>query len=314
MVRTSGPGKAATQRKRLKLNMVEFKHWITEEIKRFVRKDSGNRLDRLDGSAIYEEPLVGFVAGNDPIFVQLKEVIGGFHLTPHEAVTAVAKERDVAVPSEEETGVISYILPISRATIRENAGMKDRPSERWSHTRLFGEEFNRKLQGHVVSFLEENGYLAVAPEIESGVFQTLIDEKVGWTSNWSQRHVAFASGLGTFGLSDGLITEAGKAHRAGSVIVNRELDSPRSTGEIHRDCPFFRDGSCKVCAKRCPAGAITEEGHDKNVCSVYVFNQIPVIKEDYDIEIYACGLCQTGVPCEKGVPVESRDRNGDWRE
>ena len=171
---------------------------------RFVREDSGNRLHRLDDSPIYEEPLVGSVAGNGPIFVELKEVIGEFHLTPHEAITAAAKERDVPALSEEETGVISYILPISRATIRENAGMTDRPSKRWSHTRLFGEDFNRKLQAHVVSFLEGSGYLAVAPEIESSVFQTLIDEKVGWTSNWSQRHVAFASGLGTFGLSDGL--------------------------------------------------------------------------------------------------------------
>jgi len=294
--------------------MEEFKKWVTEEIKRFVREDSGNRLDRLDGSPIYEEPLVGFVAGTDPIFTQLKGLIGAFHLTPHEAMTAISGEKGLAVPSVEETGVISYILPISRATVRENAGMTDRPSERWSHTRLFGEEFNRKLQAHVVSFLEGNGYLAVAPEIEAGIFQTLIDERVGWTSNWSQRHVAFASGLGTFGLSDGLITEAGKAHRAGSIIVNRGLDSPRRTGEIHRDCPFFPDGSCKVCAKRCPAGAITEEGHDKNVCSVYVFNQIPVIKEDYDIEIYACGLCQTGVPCEKGIPVERRDGNAKGQE
>ncbi len=294
---------------KLQIGMEELKNWITEEIKRFVREDRGNRLDRLDGSPIYEEPLVGFVAGSDAIFVQLKEIIGEFHLTPREVIAAVAKDRGVPAPPEEETGVISYILPISRATVRENASMKDRPSERWSHTRLFGEEFNGKLQAHVVSFLEGKGYLVVAPEIESSVFQTLIDEKVGWTSNWSQRHVAFAAGLGTFGLSDGLITRAGKAHRAGSIIVNHPFHSPRRTGEIHRDCPFFRDGSCKVCAERCPAGAITEDGHDKNVCSVYVFKQIPVIKEHYDIEIYACGLCQTGVPCEKGIPAESRDDN-----
>ena len=288
--------------------MEEFKKWIAEEIKGFAREDSGNRLDQLDGSPIYEEPLVGFVAGTDPFFVQLKEVIGKFHLTPHEAVEAIAKDRDVPVPSEEGMGVISYILPISRETIRENAGMEDRPSERWSHTRLFGEEFNRKLQAHIVSSLEENGYLAVAPELESSVFQTLIDEEVGWTSNWSQRHVAYAAGLGTFGLSDGLIT------KAGSVIVNRALDSPRRTGDINRDCLFFRDGSCRVCAKRCPAGAITEEGHDKNVCSVFVFNQIPVIKEDYAIEIYACGLCQTGVPCGKGILVKDRDGNAEGEE
>ena len=44
--------------------------------------------------------------------------------------------------------------------------MKDRPSERWAHTRLFGEQFNRKLQGHIVSVLEKEGHFAVAPEME----------------------------------------------------------------------------------------------------------------------------------------------------
>jgi epoxyqueuosine reductase len=31
---------------------------------------------------------------------------------------------------------------------------------------------------------------------------------------------------------------------------------------------------------------------------------VPYIREHYGINIYACGLCQTGVPCEKGIPSE----------
>nr|MDO8079181.1 epoxyqueuosine reductase [Candidatus Freyarchaeota archaeon] len=290
------------------MDVEEFKKWITKEIKRFVREDPGNRLEKLDCSPIFEEPLVGFVAGGDPIFYKLKEVIGEFHLTPYEAMSEVAKERGVPVPSEEEIGVISYILPISKKTRKENARMKDGPSERWAHTRLFGEEFNRKLEAHIVSFLEEKGYFAVAPELERSLFRMLVDEKVGWASTWSQRHVAFAANLGTFGLSDGLISEKGKAHRAGSVIVNQRLDSPQRTSDIHRDCRFFQKGSCKRCVKRCPAGAITEEGHDKNKCQEFVFKQIPTIKEKYDIDIYACGLCQTAVPCEEKIPRKKEKR------
>ncbi len=282
----------------------EFKKWITDEIKRFIREDPGNRLEKLDGSPIFGEPLVGFVAGNDPIFLQLKEVIGDFHLTPYEVMAKIAEEIGIPVPSEDEIGVISYILPISKKTRKENASMKDRPSERWSHTRLFGEEFNQKLQDHLVSLLEEKGYFAVAPEREMGLFRMLVDEKAGWTSTWSQRHVAFAANLGTFGLSDGLITEKGKAHRAGSVIVNQPLDSPQRTIDIHRDCLYFQNGECKMCIERCPMGAITEEGHDKNKCSEFVLKQIPIIKEKYGIDIYACGLCQTGVSCEDENPVK----------
>jgi epoxyqueuosine reductase QueG len=180
--------------------------------------------------------------------------------------------------------------------------MKDRPSERWSHTRLFGEAFNRALQIHVVNVLEERGYLAVAPELEESLFRMFVDERVGWTSPWSQRHVAFAAGLGTFGLSDALITSVGKAHRVGSVVVNRALESPQRTEDIHRDCLSYQGINCRTCMKRCPADAITQEGHDKARCAEFVLKTFPFVKEEYGIEIYGCGLCQTRVPCEGRIP------------
>jgi hypothetical protein len=40
--------------------------------------------------------------------------------------------------------------------------------------------------------------------------------------------MAYAAGLGTFGLCDGLITARGKAMRTGSVVARLEIDaSPR---------------------------------------------------------------------------------------
>jgi epoxyqueuosine reductase QueG len=280
----------------------EFEQWVIEEIRNFVCNDPGNRLDRLDGSPIFDEPLVGFAAGDDPIFGQLKEVIGSFHLTPREAALAKAEQRAVPSDSVHEVGVISYVLPISSTTRKENARMKDRPSERWAHTRLFGEELNRSIQAHLVRVLEEQGYVAVAPELEESLFRMFIDERVGWTSRWSQRHAAFAAGLGTFGLSDGLITSAGKAQRLGSVIVNRGLDSPNRPEDIHRDCLSYQGINCRTCIKRCPADAITEEGHDKARCAEFVLKQFPFVKEEYGIDIYGCGLCQTRVPCEGRIP------------
>jgi epoxyqueuosine reductase len=285
----------------------EFKKWIIEEIKRFVKEDPDNRL-KLDGSFIFEEPLVGFVAGNDSIFYHLKEVIGEFHLTPYEAMSKIAEKRGISV-SEEELGVISYILPISKETRQENARMAEMPSERWAHTRLYGEDFNKKLQRHLVVLLEEEGYFSVAPQSEKELFETIKDEKVGYASTWSQRHVAFAADLGTFGLSDGLITKAGKAHRCGSVVVNQPLDSPQrrelNETNIHWDCLFFQNDSCKVCVERCPVGAISDSGHDKNKCSEHIFKKtIPFVKEKYGIDIYGCGLCQTAVPCERESPIK----------
>jgi ferredoxin len=283
----------------------QFREWISEEIERFVREDPGNRLEQLDGSPIFQPPLVGFVSGSDPIFREIKEVIGEFYMTPLEAVEKIAEGRGVTAPPEDRIGIVSFILPISNETRRENAKMKDMPSERWAHTRLFGEQFNKKLQQHVVSVLEQKGYFAAAPEMEEKSFRVLVDEKVGWASTWSQRHVAFAANLGTFGLSDGLITRAGKAHRVGSVIVDQPLESPQRTDDIHRDCLFYRDESCKKCIERCPADAISEQGHDKQACAAFVLSQVGRIKERYGIDIYACGLCQTGVSCERRIPVKA---------
>jgi hypothetical protein len=79
-------------------------------------RESRNRLEYLDGSPIFEELLVGFVSGADSIFLQLKEVIGEFHLTPHEDISKIAKIDRVPVPFEAQLGVISYIRPISKKT------------------------------------------------------------------------------------------------------------------------------------------------------------------------------------------------------
>jgi epoxyqueuosine reductase len=288
----------------MKVGQEEFKRLVTQEIERMVREDPANRLEKLDHSPMYQAPLVGFVSGTDPIFSRLKQVIGKFYLTPVEAITKYAERKGIEPPSANQVGVISYILPISQATRDENALMKDRPSARWANTRLFGQDFNNSLQVHLAEFLEDQGFIAVAPEQDKHLFKQLQDKTVGWASNWSHRHIAYAAGLGTFGLSDGLITPAGKAHRAGSVVVNFPLDSPSRPADIHQYCLFYQTGGCKVCIQRCPAGAISEKGHDKNRCGEYVFSQVPFIRERYGINIYACGLCQTGVPCERGIPTE----------
>lgn len=76
-----------------------------------------------------------------------------------------------------------------------------------------------------------------------------------YTSNWSERHVAFVCGLGTFGLSKGLITEKGIAGRLGSLIVSEKF-APRTREytDIYEYCT-----RCGACIRRCPAGAISLE-------------------------------------------------------
>lgn len=62
-----------------------------------------------------------------------------------------------------------------------------------------------------------------------------LDEKSGYVSRWSERHVAYISGLGTFGLSDALITPLGKAMRCGSVVARVKIQPTARSYEKYND-------------------------------------------------------------------------------
>ncbi|MDP3058821.1 MAG: epoxyqueuosine reductase, partial [bacterium] len=160
------------------------------------------------------------------------------------------------------------------------------------------------LAAHVLKEMRAKGFDIIAPII-SAHFSYATSEKYGAASNWSERHTAFVSGLGTFGLSDGLITPVGKAVRFGSAIIKAVIDpTVRPYSSPHEYCLFYNEASCMDCVLRCPIGAIGEDGHDKARCAGYI-NEIviPHIKTAYNLGSSCCGLCQTKVPCSDGIPA-----------
>ena len=280
---------------------------IAEEIRNFTRKSPDNRMPETSGDAIFDEPLVKFADGDDPIFVKYKEIIDPSHLTPREAL-AIDYGGESGVTADH-VSVISWILPIREKTRRSNRVQTEVPSRLWSHTRWFGEQFNAVLRRHTLGTLRAMGAVAVAPGLPP-ILQMKSNEK-GLFSNWSERHVAFAAGLGTFGLSDGFITERGIAHRCGSVVCSLELQpSARTSDDPYGNCLHYVQDSCGLCMLRCPAGAITEAGHDKEKCRQYL-NRIgynpKTFADGYDLatSVAGCGLCQTGVSCEFGNPTST---------
>lgn len=282
----------------------ELQSFLVEAIKGYVAESPLNRLRDIDGSPIFEEPLVGFADGDDPLFDQYKDVVGEFHYTPREALVAHLRAATGGEPPElEQVSVVSWILPIATKTKLSNSEMTDGPSLRWNNTRFQGEEFNDSLRRHVVSLLEERGFLAVAPMLAD--YFTIYDRPDGRASNWSERHAAYAAGHGTFSLSDALITARGMAHRCGSVVTNAPLPpSPRPYSHHLEYCLGANGEACLACARRCPAGAIGPKGHDKKVCREFItVTQAHWLKKPGYMGYYAgCGLCQTGVPCESRIP------------
>ena len=252
---------------------------------------------------IFDAPLVGFVRGDDPIFDRFKEIIGPHHVTPWEIMKWQAEKNGVAPPDAEDLSVVSFVMPITRKTKNDNALMTDWPAQRWAQTRLLGEIFSQKIVRELVTDLMGQGILAIAPDV-TPLFNKKRYPKVGWASPWSHRHIAYAAGLGTFGMQDFLITEKGCAHRLGSFVVNLKLAPNRTRpDDIHAYCLHYQGRTCLQCAARCPVNAITaENAHDKEACYQKVATSLKYCNKNYHLFIYGCGLCTTGVPCESGIP------------
>jgi epoxyqueuosine reductase len=273
---------------------------ITTLIREYTATSPTNSLHLETKEKAWDEPLVGFARGNDPIFEQYKDLVGPFHWTPLEAFRTAFPELSVKA---EELLVISWILPHTEAIKAELRKQTTDPSEKWIRARIYGEEFNEELRKYIAQTLTKAGCHAVAPTL-SPRFKTETSQRYGMASSWSERHAAYASGLGTFGLCDGLITAKGKAIRCGSVVARSSVPAtPRPYEDHHAYCLFFAKGICGMCTERCPAGAVTKSGHDKAACMKQCAATAQYADKQFGLKGYGCGFCQTGVPCESRIPV-----------
>ena len=271
---------------------------IQKLIEAIVESHPANRSE-VTGKAFFHSPMVGFADAADPLFASYKQVIGDFHWSP-----AQAFEQTHGAGSFTTGTVIVWSLPIVEATRKSNRKEKKLPSRQWAHTRWFGEMFNNAVRDAVVAEVKKLGGRGVAPATLEG-FKAVKDPTVGIASLWSERHAAYAAGLGTFSLNDALITERGIAMRLGSVVTDLTIaPSEKPYAELRSNCLYFMDGSCGKCAKRCPTGAISKEGgHDKEKCRVYSYGTVlDEVGEKFGVKVAGCGLCQTAVPCEYRIP------------
>lgn len=231
----------------------------------------------------FDAPQIAFAKADDPIFTEYKTegIIGSHFKLPTEWLPTAKT-------------VISFFLPASEH-VRTSNYDEGFMSEPWNHARFEGEAYIFDLRRYVIAYLEENGAKAMAPVLDSGF--SVNKDKI---SNWSERHIAYAAGLGTFSRNRGFITEKGIAGRFGSVITDFYFEP---TTRLYQD-PFANCIECTSCIKRCPAGAISESGMDKDICLAYLSDKQ---RTNYNKELdhypyIACGKCQTNVPCEAGIP------------
>jgi len=283
----------------------DIKKILINAIEHCVENDPANRSE--DGSPYFDRPLVGFVSAVDELFGNYKSIIGSFHWTPSEVLAAA-----YGPEGPEARTVVCWVLPIHEETRLSNR-MEDRyPSRRWAHTRNYGELFNDVVRKAAVDLILERGGRAAAPMLLRE-WSRVDDPAIGWASTWSERHAAYAAGLGTFSLNDGFITPVGIAHRVGSVVTDLDMEpTARSYVDYRENCLSCSGKSCGVCISRCPVGAISPDGHDKALCHEYTNGRaFRDLSKKYDAKHVGCGLCQTDVPCESRIPDPGFHNNKD---
>jgi epoxyqueuosine reductase QueG len=268
------------------------KDTIIERAAEFLRESDFNRVaasaafrPELAGMRFFDEPLVGCAAAGDAYLASLADnEEAKMFLDPPSAWLGGA-----------ETAV-SVFLPYTEQIRKSNRG-GDWPSDEWLHGRIEGQSCTEALARFLRDQLAEDGHSALIPAADARFRLKSWTDASGercFGSNWSERHVAYAAGLGTFSLSRGLITEKGVAGRFFSLITSLALEpTPRPYAGLTDYCTL-----CGKCAKNCPASAIrAETGKSHGPCSDF----LDLTREKLH-PYYGCGKCQTAVPCESRRP------------
>lgn len=238
---------------------------------------------------MFDEPLIGIGSAKDPLFEEYKDpsAVGPWHRSPKEWLPEAAT-------------VVSLFFPICEEARRSNRGTPGEPSLEWLYCRIEGNEYLRSFIGRFRDSLIQEGYRACAPALDER-FRAFMNQKPDsdseapvYGSMWSERHVAYLCGLGTFGLSKGIITRKGMAGRFCSLVTSLELEADaRPYQGLYDYCI-----QCGQCIERCPVHAISAKGKEHIPCHNWLLH----VKEQHAPRL-GCGKCQTAVPCECGIPV-----------
>ena len=109
--------------------------------------------------------------------------------------------------------VISVVLPINETIRKSNRTQTRHGSREWALTRTFGDELCvTEFVKYLENVLTEMGHRTLSPSHSEWY-------KIGIPSNWSERHIAYVAGLGTFSINDAFITEKRIAVKLISVVT-----------------------------------------------------------------------------------------------
>lgn len=228
----------------------------------------------------WKKPLIAFADARDPLFLKLKEVANPEHLLPEDILKGA------------ET-VITYFLPFDESISISNTDGRNSSIE-WAKAYIETNNLIQGLNDYLIQSIEEMEYKSAKLDPAINIdYEKLI-------SVWSNRHVAYVAGLGTFGLNNMLITQNGCCGRLGNVVTNMKIESTKRSNIEY--CLFKYNGSCGYCVDKCVNNALFKDSFDRFKCFDMCLEN-DNIHSGLGGEAQVCGKCLTVVPCSFKNPV-----------
>jgi len=253
------------------------KDTIRIEIQQFVSQYQHLQLTETK----WQTPLVGFAAATDPLFFEYKKAVSPSHFLPCDLLPGART-------------VVAFFLPFEKSVVTSNITER-LASREWAKAYVETNALIQRVGQHMREFIEKSGNAVyITPPTHN------FDPKI-LLSDWSHRHVAFAAGLGRFGLNNMLITEKGCCGRIGSFITMLAVE-PDS--RLDREaCLFKHNGSCEKCLSRCVNDALFRHEFNRHKCHDMLLQNGAKYNSIGTTDV--CGKCLVAIPCATMDPVKA---------
>lgn len=239
---------------------------LETDIENIVRRE----LKALNRPDLYREPLVAYSSAEDARYLQLKTIIGEWHMAPREVLA-------------DAQSVISYFVPFT-----EEVALSPKKSK--AETFMWGEayavinDYFIHINEVICEHLTQRGYSA------SAIPSTHTYNPEDMKCMWSHRSAAVIAGLGSFGANRMLITEKGSGGRLCTVLTSAVLSDERKLPD--KQCLYLKNGSCGLCFQACPVGALKSDTIDRFACQKVTDRNGRVLEETVNLqEADTCGKC-----------------------
>jgi len=240
-----------------------------------IQKIIEEKFAELNRPDLIRTPIVAFVSAKDPKFAELKTIIGPWHQLPADFLP------------EAET-VISYFIPFTKEVALAPKNEPD-GSPIWSEAYILINQHFHVVNQAVQDYLEAQGHQAAQIKPPKAY------DPETFHAPWSHRSTAVIAGLATLGANNLAITHKGSGGRFCSLITSAKLTPTEGTPK--KQCPYPINGSCGLCIKACPAGALTGGGTNKDACQAELHkNPERLQKKNAKYVADICGKCLSACP------------------